>query len=132
MAGLAYLGKDKRPYIKASLYSPKGLVDSVKEFLLDSGSTESAIDQECVKGQGFTLEGIFAVDTPAGSKEFASVSGAVIEFDVTNKDGNSSTVKCDLPLLILSRSVIGIDQISHLGLTFAVDLQNNSTLLVEG
>ncbi len=119
---VAYMDqRDRRVYVPAAIYSGKRKMLEDVSFLVDGGAEHSGLDIGTASNKGFKFEGVIEIGTAGDKEEFIVISGVKIEFAVTERNGLISSVDCNLPVLILSRNIIGSDVLTDIG----VELRSN-------
>lgn len=110
--------------------------ENIKIWHIDTGASVSCITKENFerlqkKGAKPKQEGEVEVSTADGVKKYPKYSGLPMSFGRKNKKGKSELVKCDVPLIVASADLLGLDQLKNTGTKLIIDPAGNSVELAE-
>lgn len=109
---------------------------NLKLWHIDTGASVSCISRENFerlqkKGAQPKQEGEVEVQTADGVKKYPKYSGIPMSFGRKKKDGTADVATCDVPLLVTSSDLLGLDQLKKTGTKVIIDPAGDSAELVE-
>jgi hypothetical protein len=109
--------------------------ENIKHWHIDTGASVSTISKENFerlqkKGATPKQEGEIELKTADGVKKYPKYSGIPMSFVRKDKDGKGEMAKCDVPVVVTSSDLLGLDQLKKTGTKLIIDPAGNSVELV--
>jgi hypothetical protein len=109
--------------------------ENIKIWMIDTGATFSTISKENFerlqkKGAKPKQDGEVEVETANGKAKLPKYSGIPMQFGRKDKDNKPELAKCDVPVIVATLDLLGLDQLKKTGTKLILDPAGNSVELV--
>ena len=126
----AYLGPDGRPRVRGEWRGPRGVINSAKEFVIDSGANRTGLVSSNVIGHGLVLDGIISIGTAGRPYTVLELSGGELSFQASDRTGKPAMVTYRGTIIApLSEDCLGMDALKSVGVKLTVNLVSGSVSL---